>query len=508
MTTNQVINLSFCPSSTPGFKLLSSSVNPSLSGKAQEKAGDCLSKIIAKLKATNTLKHDLTGTSIIMGSLVPITASTDYELKLTVDDKPLMSSQNEPLSIRLNAQFVKTLSGQRTSPAHPPAAARPPKQPVSSNGGDNPPQLQVSQPTPPIVAQPPKQQDNPPPRPQTPPPIKQQPVNRNPVSLPPSGNNSPQPQPSKKPPTFGSLLKSIFSPPPQPQVTLPLQQPPRASYEGVVPLENFGNDCFMNATFQVIMHDEALREALVEIFKQNTSPTQAQFLEYVEAYKNGDSNISTYRLRSFMDPRNQYGQQDANEFLLRLTNQLDPKAYPHLFTLCTTEYQCVRQAPSTDNEAPKTYMSQVSENEFLIPLQLPRSSNKINGQHLIDTALSENDHEGESFKEYDTTYKPTKARLKIEGTPNRLAFQLKRFTGTGKIQNTVDMPECLQINDEYYQLKSIIVHSGTTKSSGHYYSVINKESGWVKANDSSITPIQDISHERQNGYLYFYEKLS
>ena len=57
-------------------------------------------------------------------------------------------------------------------------------------------------------------------------------------------------------------------------------------------INNPGNDCFMNAVFQVIMHDDLLRAAIVETYQNDPSPKAQALINFV----NGGVNIANAQI--------------------------------------------------------------------------------------------------------------------------------------------------------------------------------------------------------------------
>jgi len=65
-----------------------------------------------------------------------------------------------------------------------------------------------------------------------------------------------------------------------------------------------------------------------------------------------------------------------------------------------------------------------------------------------------------------------------------------------------------------YQLDAVIVHEGSTMTSGHYYAYVN-ENGWYCFDDSDVSVIDETALRRKlftpvkpkkTAYLLFYRK--
>ena len=105
----------------------------------------------------------------------------------------------------------------------------------------------------------------------------------------------------------------------------------------------------------------------------------------------------------------------------------------------------------------------------------------------------------------------------IASPPNILCMQLKRFeftaSGQRKISNYVSYPEALdlpyhtghKVHHKQYDLYGVLVHSGNTSRSGHYYSFVKAPNDiWYCMDDSSVSQIKKTKILQQNAYILFY----
>ena len=73
-----------------------------------------------------------------------------------------------------------------------------------------------------------------------------------------------------------------------------------------------------------------------------------------------------------------------------------------------------------------------------------------------------------------------------------------------EIQQYIEHPQLITVNNISYSLKSIIERYGETPFVGHYtVSIIDEQGAWVKCNDSEILY---NTESPKNGYMYLYEK--
>jgi len=109
-------------------------------------------------------------------------------------------------------------------------------------------------------------------------------------------------------------------------------------------------------------------------------------------------------------------------------------------------------------------------------------------------------------------------RFTVHRVPNALTVQLKRYSAAEekKVVNHIVFPERLNLRSYmsatggppvWYVLSSILVHSGLTVSSGHYYSFVKRPGSngdWFQVNDSSVTSVSLDAVLRAQAYLLFY----
>ena len=57
-----------------------------------------------------------------------------------------------------------------------------------------------------------------------------------------------------------------------------------------------------------------------------------------------------------------------------------------------------------------------------------------------------------------------------------------------------------------YQLKAVIVHEGTTISSGHYVCYLKRGERWYFSSDTTVRQSSHLEATSQEAYLFFYEK--
>ena len=111
----------------------------------------------------------------------------------------------------------------------------------------------------------------------------------------------------------------------------------------------------------------------------------------------------------------------------------------------------------------------------------------------------------------------------VDVAPLVLTAQLKRFEyvpfGRGKLNQFVEYPLVLDVSaamsdadanakgEVTYELFGVLVHSGSSMHSGHYYCYVKGATGhWYEMDDESVTPCGEKTALRQRAYLLFYAR--
>ena len=110
----------------------------------------------------------------------------------------------------------------------------------------------------------------------------------------------------------------------------------------------------------------------------------------------------------------------------------------------------------------------------------------------------------------------------LNSVPTVLTFQLKRFDilrgHTGKLHRKISFPLELDMHpfmskevDNYgarFSLSAVVVHQGSSLSSGHYYSYCRSPAGlWLQMNDETVSQVkaESVLQENSGAYLLIYE---
>lgn len=108
-------------------------------------------------------------------------------------------------------------------------------------------------------------------------------------------------------------------------------------------------------------------------------------------------------------------------------------------------------------------------------------------------------------------------RLQFTALPPVLCVHLKRFTTTHKINRFLRYPEHLSLQPYStgtaaatvpYRLYAVLVHQGSSCSSGHYYAFVRgSNEAWYSVNDSFVNQVGLEVVLNQNAYILFYSQV-
>lgn len=133
----------------------------------------------------------------------------------------------------------------------------------------------------------------------------------------------------------------------------------------------------------------------------------------------------------------------------------------------------------------------------------------------------------QDFLRDDNAYKCSNCKKKVSASkrfsifnaPNIITLQLKRFVGFSgnKCGRHVNYPEKLNLRPHmsnssgdpvWYNLYAVLVHSGFSSDSGHYYAFAKvANNNWYCFNDMSVYQVNLQKVLRQEAYCLFYEKV-
>ncbi|XP_027770542.1 ubiquitin carboxyl-terminal hydrolase 20-like [Solanum pennellii] len=290
---------------------------------------------------------------------------------------------------------------------------------------------------------------------------------------------------------------------------------------------NLGNTCFVNAVVQSFIHNVVFLQLLRSI--DHASPCQTYYdgfcvlciirelIDFSIFYGRFSFKPTKLvsKLKNFSSYFNFNQQQDAHEFLQCFLNQHET---------------CCYYLETKDNVVKEAFGGR-----FVSKLRCCNCGHSsITREPLIDISLEIEGIDSvpaafESFTKIEKiefyckrckTDGPFEKQLLVDQAPTVAALHLKRFKNNGlvaqKVENHVSFPLELDIllytnninNDEIkYDLYAVIVHSGPSISSGHYYIFIRcAPNEWYKFNDEKVDYVQEDLVLAENAYILLYTK--
>ena len=163
------------------------------------------------------------------------------------------------------------------------------------------------------------------------------------------------------------------------------------------------------------------------------------------------------------------------------------------------------------NENNCTDKSKTKNNETILSLPIPEDKNNLSLIKCFEEFSKEEKLDGDNMwfsEKLDKKVNATK-KIIVKTFPKYLFIHLKRFSFYGssnKINDPIDIPFELNLNNNKYNLRGFILHIGNV-GGGHYMSFIKKDN-WHCCNDASVS-IVDVDRIRnilKAAYIFLYVK--
>lgn len=277
---------------------------------------------------------------------------------------------------------------------------------------------------------------------------------------------------------------------------------PNASHNTKGGLQNLGNTCYMNATLQVVARlglvelsgntalDKSLKFVLEQLRENEPIPKKELETLYREIIAFCTLGVNT--------------QEDAGELLIRLLDGRWSQGFV-----------------SKTKESRKCSMGHTWSGPELDEPILMVEFNKTSMQENLGQYFAKKTRHGIECSACGGAKRDVEFTPKFSTLPKKLIVQLNRFADlTNKINTSISGAESITLKKEWmvssaaspastdvtYELKGVIVHSGSSLASGHYYSwVKNAKGAWVEYNDENVSNATD-KKGIENGYIFVYEK--
>mmetsp|Transcript_11464 Transcript_11464/g.22514 ORF Transcript_11464/g.22514 Transcript_11464/m.22514 type:complete len:315 (+) Transcript_11464:434-1378(+) len=264
-------------------------------------------------------------------------------------------------------------------------------------------------------------------------------------------------------------------------------------------LRNFGNTCFINATLQCLLRAAPLHNFDHRCANVNCSLCTLKSLASRQCSVQHDQVANLGKLcRNFRVGK----QEDAHEFLRQFMELLRPKEFliGVFGGLLWSRVTCLNCQIT----------SETSEEFYDLALDVTAGSLS---ECLQEFCKLENLADRYFCTTCEASTPATKQYL-VRNPPLILTVTLKRFTPRGrKNSQPVTYPARLNLarfllepRRCMYALFAVLVHSGYSCHSGHYYAFVKADDQWYEANDSVVKPVavEDVLNCKDS-YLLFYQ---
>jgi ubiquitin C-terminal hydrolase len=272
-------------------------------------------------------------------------------------------------------------------------------------------------------------------------------------------------------------------------------------------LVNLGNTCYMNSVLQSLFHSPKFKTAMLKSSMSTPSfgaELQSLFQE-LQDFKKQSNDIRPSRLARSLDV-NVNIQEDAQEFLLKVLNQLEEEEDDDDKPSNSFKGQMIQRITCKEKHFKKE-----KENAFYdLSLDVSGNSNLLDSLAALFASETLDD-----YKIPEQGRQQVEKVISIRQLPNTLCLHLKRFQfdmesgSMTKIGNPFDFPVELDMSpylDKHktveaaaveqqkqqqlkYDLSAVIIHDGTVDI-GHYYCYVkHSKKQWLKINDNIVETI-------------------
>ncbi|KAJ2492284.1 hypothetical protein IWW37_001596 [Coemansia sp. RSA 2050] len=305
-------------------------------------------------------------------------------------------------------------------------------------------------------------------------------------------------------------------------------------------LNNLGNTCFLNAVLQCLTYTAPLAEYMLT--REHSGSCRAGDNCILCKFESHVGRALSKRENSSISPKSIVGRLKLVAKHMRIGRQEDAHEFLRLLVDAFQRSLLHGIDPKIDRRIQETTLAhQIFGGYLQSQVKCSRCSHESNTfEPLLDLSLDiqAGNTIAKALRSFtrpemltrDNRYKCEKCSKLVEATkqmtvyrlPRTLTLQLKRFSsfGGGKINRHVEFPLSLNMKGYVsanspergpyeYGLYAVLVHSGGSCRSGHYYSFVKSAAGvWYELNDSSVRQVSERTVLGQTAYLLFYERYS
>jgi len=314
-------------------------------------------------------------------------------------------------------------------------------------------------------------------------------------------------------------------------------------------IENSHNDCFMISVIQALRHVPKFKECLTEAnFSLPLKTFLFQIIKELDAGKTVQAEtINTFRQASMKEGFIAESTNSQECALLFCQFLLQKIGYKNFEFQTAVSHALEFPVPSLDNQRtpanlislPLGQAKDGTELKELLMANCVKEEVNINSIYASESVyLSEEVlvELSEFSKKEDVVDTLQTILLKSNEVPPLLVLGLRRFQFkdrvASKLKTRILPAPILKIATKApdgkialveYHLKALVVHSGSTITSGHYYTFVTQRDRWLECNDARVVEHEDYKKQKrisddkdsltpyeescQNGYLFFYQKM-
>ena len=296
---------------------------------------------------------------------------------------------------------------------------------------------------------------------------------------------------------------------------------------------NLGNTCFLNSVLQCLSYSPPLAEYCLAREHRGRGTGGFDALGSVQqhvnrVFRNPGSVISPSQLvrglrqvsKSFRNGR----QEDAHEYARCLIDRMkesnlkgiSPKPTYAESETCAIHRMFGFRLCSTIRCTSCGYRSETHEPAMDLSLEVLRAKSLHNAlAHFTSQELLD----GSNKYKCPRCHNRVRAvkQFTVDINPNILTVQLKRFDLRlmgGKIDKWIEYPKQLNLGPYttargkvLYNLYGVLVHSGHSVHSGHYYCFVKSPAGaWLCCDDATVRQVSEKLVLAQKAYMLFYVK--
>ncbi|KAJ2648082.1 hypothetical protein IWW40_004170 [Coemansia sp. RSA 1250] len=303
-------------------------------------------------------------------------------------------------------------------------------------------------------------------------------------------------------------------------------------------LNNLGNTCFLNSVLQCLTYTAPLAEYMLT--REHSDSCRAGDNCMLCKFESHVGRTLSKRESTSVSPKAIVGRLKLVAKHMRIGRQEDAHEFLRLFIEAFQRSLLTGVDPKVDRRIQETTLthqvfggylqSQVScsrcgydSNTFdpLLDISLDIHSGNTIHKALRSFTRPESLSKGNRYKcESCKRLVDATKQMTVYQLPRVLTLQLKRFSvfGGGKINRYVEFPLSLDMRSYIsknspesgpfeYNLYAVLVHSGGTCRSGHYYCFVKSAAGvWYELNDSMVRQVSQPTVLKQTAYLLFYER--